>query len=934
MARFALNEVAIQAPLSQFGPIRLAPGVPFTVTDRSSNPVSVYTTDTGGSAVDPSTLQTDSRGRVAPSGGGAWYVDPGRLILTFSPSGEPAWTAYLEAMIGGTNVATDASATVKGIAKLSVAPVVSTNPIAVGDNDPRLVGGALTPEFDPMNYGAVGDGTTNDWTAVNDAVVDWLASPMGGVLVFSKPHLLSPGSLQTPWRIPPNTDPEKWVAVRWEPGATSILTTNMPGLFQPNRTADGQTFRGIYFYNPTIDAGNVTTGENALFGPNNGAGGIGGLCQRINYQDIGIFGRFKVWNLAANGSGQPPKGAFALWIRHVYTNEGDLAWGAAPSGRGSLTQNTCTDIVIDAQVEIDGGDYGIAIAANLGRGETTGMRVKNFSSSTVINWVASKDVGGVDTPVTSQPALMVDDWIQIGTGKANERRKVTAVTDHGDGTGQLTIGASLTQTHPTEDANGADNGSPMTMGANCNVWFDRIYVNGRGGYIHTGTGGYSSNIFLVGHGIGNHIRCGGFLRLEGSNDNGVECDNALDFMGYDMHCVNARNQAFLSKNFNVPQDKNNNGPLDYIQVHRWHNCTQEFNTNTTSPGWYPGYNWRDGVKSAHGGASPKFGTIRLSGDCRVVDWSAQFRITDGAAVHAGPDCSFRRLELDLTYIKAQASDSAATTPKLVYLRPNTDCDIVGVVRVYLVGTATSGQPTFVDLAPYFPPGQSAGPNVRADLDIHGMSSLAGVANGGHHFFDFGNSASGSVLGDTHGRIGVKVLSGWTSSDVQPKCFNWAFNGINNAGRIGGEMVIDGCDTSRAPSGTVIHQFPSSSPSAGQRRIRHTRNNQFVGTFSNTSGVGQSLVLGGGFQEYDVTATGSPFTWINETTVECRLRIIGGVGTTIDFSDNSGSTWPGTNKILNQSLGPIPPTYMDLRPGEAIKLTYTTAPDTFAVFPLL
>lgn len=33
----------------------------------------------------------------------------------------------------------DASTTVKGVTKLSVAPVLASNPIAVGDNDPRLV---------------------------------------------------------------------------------------------------------------------------------------------------------------------------------------------------------------------------------------------------------------------------------------------------------------------------------------------------------------------------------------------------------------------------------------------------------------------------------------------------------------------------------------------------------------------------------------------------------------------------------------------------------------------------------------------------------------------------------------------------------------------------------------------------------------------------
>jgi len=45
----------------------------------------------------------------------------------------------------------DASTTVKGVTKLSVAPVSAANPIAVGDNDPRLGGGTLQAAYDGGN---------------------------------------------------------------------------------------------------------------------------------------------------------------------------------------------------------------------------------------------------------------------------------------------------------------------------------------------------------------------------------------------------------------------------------------------------------------------------------------------------------------------------------------------------------------------------------------------------------------------------------------------------------------------------------------------------------------------------------------------------------------------------------------------------------------
>lgn len=941
MARVALDELTFQASDNARVPLRMAPSVPFTAQSWTTDPTvlspaTAYTATSGGSAIPDADLATDSKGRPLRANGQPFWFAEGRYKLVFSPPGEPSYTVWWEAAVGGATgggggAVEDAAVDTKGIAELSVDPVVAGTPIAVGDNDLRVNGPVIRPRL----YGADITGATDCWTAFNTAVTAWKAS--GGTLLLEAGcrYLLSPGSLKTPWRIDPNTDPTKTWIVEWEPGAHVTLTTNMPGMFQNNRTADGQTFSRFGFIGDiSIDAGNVTTAECALFGSIDGSGGYGALSQRVNWHDIWLLGRLKVTNLAASGAGNPAKGVFGLWIRHVYTNEGDLAWGTAPTGRGSLTQSTCTDIVIDAQIEIDGGDFGIAIAANLQRGETTGMRIKNYSGTTV-NWIASKDVGGVDTAVATNPALTVDDWIQIGTGKAWERRKVTAKTDNGDGTGSLTINTALTQTHPTEDANLADKGSPMTMGANCNAWFDRIWIDGHGGYIKSGPSGYSSNIFLVGHGIGGRDIEVANIRLEGSGDNALEADTCLHFRAVNVHAVDAHNQAFLPKNFNVPQDQNNFVPLDAEQVYEYIDCTAELAsfqpsaTGSRGAAMYPGFNWRDGVKTGNGGASPRFGTVRLT-RFQVIDRSPQFRIADGAAIHMGPDCSLRRLEGDVTYIKTSAADSTSATPKVVYLRPNTDCDVLLRVRAVLFGGVTNSQPTIVDIAPYVPSGTASGPNMLIDLVVELLSTLSGISNGSHHFVDFGNSASGGVLGDTHGRIACRFLPGWGGGDTQPKCVVWSPNGVNAAGRIAGRMVMDGWDTSRAPSGAVLHTFPSSSPSAGQRRIVHTYNNQLQGVFSNTTGVGQALALGGGFQEYDVTPGGSPWTWINETTVDVRVAISNGMGTTVDYSYDSGTTWQA-GKLLNQALGPIPPLMVPLRPGEAIKITYTAAP-TVAVLP--
>lgn len=51
----------------------------------------------------------------------------------------PSQNAVKEYVDENAGAAPDASTTVKGISKLSVAPASPTNPIAVGDNDPRLI---------------------------------------------------------------------------------------------------------------------------------------------------------------------------------------------------------------------------------------------------------------------------------------------------------------------------------------------------------------------------------------------------------------------------------------------------------------------------------------------------------------------------------------------------------------------------------------------------------------------------------------------------------------------------------------------------------------------------------------------------------------------------------------------------------------------------
>lgn len=78
-------------------------------------------------------LAFDTRYVAAAQVSGAWRAVS--FTTSSDPTGEPATKGYVDSV--ASSGAADASTTVKGLSRLSAAPAVASDPIAVSDNDPR-----------------------------------------------------------------------------------------------------------------------------------------------------------------------------------------------------------------------------------------------------------------------------------------------------------------------------------------------------------------------------------------------------------------------------------------------------------------------------------------------------------------------------------------------------------------------------------------------------------------------------------------------------------------------------------------------------------------------------------------------------------------------------------------------------------------------------
>ncbi len=136
--------------------VPLAGGKLYTYTAGTTTPATTYTSITGATPrTNPIVL--DSAGRVSNDGTWLNISVVYKFVLKTSADVVIGTWDNIAGASSAPIVIADASTTTKGITKLATAPVSAASPIAVGDNDPRLVG---LPYTAPVDASASAKGIT------------------------------------------------------------------------------------------------------------------------------------------------------------------------------------------------------------------------------------------------------------------------------------------------------------------------------------------------------------------------------------------------------------------------------------------------------------------------------------------------------------------------------------------------------------------------------------------------------------------------------------------------------------------------------------------------------------------------------------------------------------------------------------------------------
>jgi hypothetical protein len=186
--------------------------------------------------------------------------------------------------------------------------------------------------FNVRDFGAKGDGVTDDYDAIQAAIN--ACGTTGGVVVFPQGTYLLDKRAAGGLKLPAGNTQRLSLSGY---GATIKLSARVPRFLDFNRTADYQTFAHFCVEGFAIDAQNVSAGEQDVIG-------FGGQMTRINVDDVTVRD-CHAYDL--------PKGG---------TREGIAILVVQPAANDPVTDRV-TNIYID-HCQVDGGALGFAVGGN------------------------------------------------------------------------------------------------------------------------------------------------------------------------------------------------------------------------------------------------------------------------------------------------------------------------------------------------------------------------------------------------------------------------------------------------------------------------------------------------------------------------------------------------------------------------------------------
>lgn len=205
--------------------------------------------------------------------------------------------------------------------------------------------------FNVLAYGALGDGTTDDATAIQAALTAGAAATKSIILFPAGKTYKISTSLTLPKDL-------SGFMVLSGYGATIKLTSAAPRFLTFNRSADDETFKNFLVQGFDVDADNTTGKHHVVIG----SFVSNATLQRINIERI-IIRDIRAYNIPVDSTTATSHRA-GIWLGSYHT----------ASGQGL---NTIKDILIE-NVRLEGGNYGIFVGAAGPSGSGVNIKLDNI----------------------------------------------------------------------------------------------------------------------------------------------------------------------------------------------------------------------------------------------------------------------------------------------------------------------------------------------------------------------------------------------------------------------------------------------------------------------------------------------------------------------------------------------------------------------------